>query len=230
MGESISSRVSEIRERVADAAVRCGRSPGDVTLCAVSKTFPAEFVERAAEAGIGDVGENKVQEAETKKPSVHASLTWHLIGHLQSNKARRAVELFDVIQTIDSVKLAERLDRLAGELGRRLEVYVEVDLAGESTKSGVPADGVSAVVETLDRSANVRLAGLMAVPPYFEDPADVRPYFRRLRELRDRLNDSGKLGSPLVGLSMGMSHDFEVAVEEGATLVRVGTAIFGSRE
>jgi PLP dependent protein len=229
MSETIASRVAEIRERVAEAAGRSGRSPDEVTLCAVSKTFPAESVAEAAEAGIVDVGENKVQEADFKKPLVRAPLKWHLIGHLQSNKARRAVELFDVIQTIDSLKLAERIDRIAGEIGRQPQVYVEVDLAGESTKTGAPVEKVAEIVEALDGARNARLAGLMAIPPYFEDPSHVRPYFRRLRELRDRLNDSGKLDSALVGLSMGMSHDFEVAIEEGATLVRVGTAIFGSR-
>jgi pyridoxal phosphate enzyme (YggS family) len=229
MADSMVERVQAIRDRIASAAARAGRPAGDVTLCAVSKTFPAEFVDAVAAAGVGDIGENKVQEAEGKQPAVRAALRWHLIGHLQSNKARRAIELFDVIQTVDSVKLAERVDRIAGDLGRRPEVYVEVDLAREATKTGAPEENVGAIVDALDRAANVRLVGLMAVPPYFEDPEDVRPYFRRLRELRNHLNDTGRLGSPLLGLSMGMSHDFEVAVEEGATLVRVGTAIFGAR-
>jgi PLP dependent protein len=229
MTVSIAERASAIRERVAEAAARNGRSPLDVTLCAVSKTYPAACIDEVAASGVDDIGENKVQEAEGKKPDVTARMRWHLIGHLQSNKARRAVELFDVIQTVDSLKLAERIDRIAVETGRRIDVYIEVDLAGEAGKAGAPEGDVAPIAEALDAAEGVRLAGLMAIPPFFDDPADVRPFFRRLRELRDRLNDSGRLERPIAGLSMGMSHDFEVAIEEGATLVRVGTAIFGTR-
>jgi pyridoxal phosphate enzyme (YggS family) len=230
--ETIADRIRRILDRIAAAGARVGRGPGGVTLCAVTKTFPAAYVGEAAAAGVTDVGESRVQEAEGKRPDVAGGdgLRWHLIGHLQGNKARRAVELFDVLQTIDSLKLAERVDRLAGELGRRPEAFIEVDLAGESTKTGAREEEVAAIAGLLGRSPNVRLVGLMAVPPYFEDPEGVRPYFRRLRELRDRLNASGVLARPLTELSMGMSHDFEVAVEEGATVVRVGSAIFGPRD
>jgi PLP dependent protein len=230
MSGSVADRVAEIRARIADAAARVGRCASEITLCAVTKTFPADAVDEAIAAGIGDVGENRVQEAEEKKGLVRSPARWHLIGHLQSNKARRAVELFDVVQSVDSVGLVGRLDRLAREQGRILRVYVEVDLAGEAAKSGIDENGAPLVAEAIDGATGLELAGLMAVPPYFDDPRDVRPYFRRLRELRDRLNDSNRLRRRIVGLSMGMSHDFEVAVEEGATLVRVGTAIFGKRD
>jgi pyridoxal phosphate enzyme (YggS family) len=229
--ETVADRVREILDRIAAAEARAGRDSGEVTLCAVTKTFPATRVEEAAAAGATNVGENKVQEAEAKKPAVGNSeaLRWHLIGHLQGNKARRAVELFDVIQTVDSVKLAERIDRLAGELGRAPTLLIQVDLASEPTKAGAREEEVAPIAAYLDRSRHVRLAGLMAIPPFFEDPERVRPYFRQLRALRDRINDSGMLARPLSELSMGMSHDFEVAVQEGATIVRVGSAIFGPR-
>ena len=229
--ETVAGRVGEILDRIAAAGARVGRDPGEVTLCAVTKTFPAVRVEEAAAAGVADVGENKVQEAGEKKPAVRAprALRWHLIGHLQGNKARRAVELFDVIQTVDSVTLAERIDRLAAELGRAPTLLIQVDLAGEATKAGAREEDVAPIAAYLDRASHARLAGLMAIPPFFEDPERVRPYFRQLRALRDRINDSGALSRPINELSMGMSHDFEVAVEEGATIVRVGSAIFGPR-
>lgn len=227
--ETIAARVRAVRERIAAAALRAGRDPDSVALCAVTKTFPADAVREAIAAGITVVGENRVQEADGKRPLVGPGAEWHLIGHLQGNKARRAVELFECIESIDSLKLAERVVRLAGEAGLRREVYVQVDLGHEPTKSGAEETEAGEIVAVLDQAPQVRLAGLMTVPPYFDDPELVRPFFRQLRELRDRLNDSGALSEPIAGLSMGMSHDFEVAVEEGATLVRVGSAIFGAR-
>jgi pyridoxal phosphate enzyme (YggS family) len=229
MGDTIADRLRGVLDRIAAAQARAGRAPGSVTLCAVTKTFPASLVAEAAAAGVTDVGENRVQEAESKRPAVAAPLAWHLIGHLQGNKVRRAVQLFDVIESVDSLRLAERVDRVAGELGRNPAVYIQVDLAREPTKTGAPAGEVSEIATALDRAEHARLAGLMTVPPLCDDPEDVRPYFRRLRALRDELNALGRLSRPLAGLSMGMSHDFEIAVEEGATVVRVGSAIFGAR-
>jgi pyridoxal phosphate enzyme (YggS family) len=222
--ETVADRLRRVTDRLREAEARAGRPEGAVTLCAVSKTFPAEAVAEAVAAGATDIGENRVQEAEGKRPEAEAlgaRARWHLIGHLQSNKARRAVELFDVIQTVDSVDLARRLDRLAGEAGRRVEVLAQVDLGHEPTKAGAVESELQALVEALGATEHLELTGLMTIPPFFDDPEDARPYFARLRELSER--------HALTDLSMGMSHDFEVAVEEGATIVRVGTAIFGSR-
>jgi pyridoxal phosphate enzyme (YggS family) len=221
---SVADRVRRVSERLREAERRAGRPEGSAALCAVSKTFAAAAVAEAVAAGVAEVGENRVQEAAAKRPEAEAlgaRARWHLIGHLQANKARRAVELFDVIQTVDSLELAARLDRIAGELGRAPEVLVQVDLGKEPTKTGAAEEDAAALVERLRSAASLRLAGLMTIPPFFDDPEDARPYFRQLRELGERLG--------LAGLSMGMSHDFEVAVEEGATIVRVGTAIFGAR-
>ena len=222
-------RVAGVLGRIAEAARRAGRAPEEVTLVAVSKTHAAPLVREAADAGLTDFGENRVQEAEGKiaelKPSA-PGLRWHLIGHLQPNKARKAVRLFDLIHTVDNVALVERLERICAEEGRaRLDVLVQVDLAGEETKSGAAEAELPQVFETLKGCERVRCRGLMVLPPFFEEAERVRPYFRRLRELRDEWRgelDGGEL-------SMGMSHDFEVAVEEGATLVRVGTSVFGER-
>jgi pyridoxal phosphate enzyme (YggS family) len=223
--ETLADRARRVVERVRAAELRAGRAEGSVTLCAVSKTFPAEAVAEAAAAGITEVGENRVQEAEGKRPEAErlgaAGLRWHLIGHLQSNKARKAVETFEVIQTVDSVALVDRLDRIAGEAGRRIDVYVQVDLGHEPTKTGAVEADVAAIVERLGSAGNLAPVGLMTIPPFFENPEEARPYFRRLRAIAER--------HAVAGLSMGMSHDFEVAIEEGATLVRVGTAIFGHR-
>ena len=214
-----------VRKRMEAAADRAGRDPGEVKVVAVSKTHPADVLREAIAAGAVPLGENKVQEAEGKISELgRAAAEWHLIGHLQSNKARKAVQLFDVIQTVDSIELAERLERICGDEGREtLRVLVQVDIAGESTKSGIPEEGLPVLIEYLQSCRGLKLEGLMIIPPYFDDPEATRPYFRRLREIRDRIMPGGEL-------SMGMSHDFEVAIEEGATIVRVGTAIFGERE
>jgi PLP dependent protein len=183
-------------------------------------------------AGLTDFGENRVQEAETKIPEVGRNQArWHLIGHLQSNKARRAVELFDVIHSVDSIALAQRLDRICEELGREaLPVLIQVDLGQEQTKTGIEEGKLPDLVAALQECARLRLAGLMTLPPFFEDAEKVRPYFRRLRDLRDKFQAGKAFGDQPGELSMGMTHDFEVAIEEGATIVRVGTAIFGERE
>ena len=227
------ARVEEVRRRIESSAGRAGRDPREVTLVAVSKTHPAALVREAVAAGLSDFGENRVQEAEGKIEELKReapAVRWHLIGHLQANKARRAVRLFDLIHSVDSPSLAERLDRLCEEEGReRLDVLVQVDLAGEASKSGAREDELPALFETLKGCGRVRCRGLMLLPPFFEDAERARPYFRRLRALRDELSARGVFGDGDGKLSMGMSHDFEAAVEEGATLVRVGTAIFGER-
>ena len=225
-------RIEDVRSRIKTAAMRCGRSPQEITLVAVTKTHPAAVIREAIAAGVKDLGENRVQEAELKIPDVGRNgARWHLIGHLQSNKARRAVELFDVIHSLDSLALAQRLDRVCGEIDRKeLLVLIQVDLAHEATKSGVAENQAVELANTVRECARLKLFGLMTLPPFFEDAERVRPYFRRLRALRDEFQGQGLFGEGRGELSMGMTHDYEIAIEEGATMVRVGTAIFGARE
>jgi hypothetical protein len=234
--------LDSIRQRISAACARAGRRASEVTLVAVSKTVSAERVRAAMAAGIRVFGENRVQEAEAKitqlsdvrpfdeegrglKPQVE----WHLIGHLQSNKARKAASLFDVVQSVDDASLAARLHRIAEELGKRLPVFVEVNLGGEASKSGVAPQAALPLLETVSNCSALELKGLMTVPPFLDNPEDVRPFFRQLRALRDAALQSGAVDASCGGLSMGMSHDFEIAIEEGATLVRIGTALFGAR-
>jgi PLP dependent protein len=225
------ANLAEVRQRIENAASRAGRSPEEIKLVAVSKTHPAATVREAIAAGITTFGENKVQEGEHKIGEIgRGNAEWHLIGHLQSNKARKAVQHFDVIQSVDSIDLATRLERICVDEGRAvLPVFVQVDLAGEETKSGIPEKDLPGLIDGLKSCDRLSLQGLMVVPPYFKDAEEVRPFFRRLREMRDRLASEGAFGNGPGGLSMGMSHDFEIAIEEGATVVRVGTAIFGER-
>ncbi len=229
---SLSDRIARVRERITTAAHRANRSVTEITLVAVSKTHPAEAIQTAIAEGLTDFGENRVQEAEEKIPIVgREAARWHLIGHLQSNKARRAVELFDVIHSVDSAALAARLNRVCEELNREsLPVLVQVDLGHESTKTGVDEAGLGEVLAAVQKCPSLRLLGLMTLPPFFEEVERVRPFFRRLRELRDQLRAQGAFADGNGELSMGMTHDFEIAIEEGATMVRVGTAIFGERE
>lgn len=227
----LTHRLADVRARIALAARRAGRQPDQVRLIAVSKTCPVDLVRAAAAAGQVDFGENRVQEALQKIGDTgDLALRWHLIGHLQSNKARKAAAPFACIHSVDRADLLDSLDRAAAEAGTNPEILVQVDLAGEPTKHGAAIDAVRALVERATLARALRLAGLMLLPPWLEDPEAVRPYFGRLRELRDDLCAHGVPGAMLRELSMGMSHDFEVAVEEGATMVRVGTAIFGSRQ
>jgi len=207
------------------------RDPSAVKLVAVSKTHPADLIRDAIAHGLTVFGENKVQEAESKIDEVgREAAEWHLIGHLQSNKARKAVQLFDVIQSVDSLELAQRLERICIEEGRTdLPILVQVDLAGEAAKSGIPEFEFGELIEFLRSCERLKFDGLMVLPPFFDDPEATRPYFKRLREIRDRLAVIGAFANGRGELSMGMSHDFEVAIEEGATMVRVGTAIFGER-
>ena len=219
-----------MRERIDSAARAAGRNPEAIRLVAVSKTFPPAAVEAGAAAGLDDFGENRVQEAIGKiERTPGLRVLWHLIGHLQSNKARAAAAAFDWIQSVDSLKLLRRLDQAADEAATAPNLLIQVDLAGEVTKHGVPAGEVRRLLEAGPACRAARVRGLMLMPPWNEDAEATRPYFRRLRELRDELRGKGIDPAALGELSMGMSHDFEVAIAEGATMVRVGTAIFGRR-
>jgi PLP dependent protein len=226
----IASNLAAVRERIAAAARSAGRHSSSVRLVAVSKTFPVEAIRTAYEAGQRDFGENKVQEGLQKiAETTELEIRWHLIGHLQSNKSRKAGPAFASIHSIDSIDLLRRVDAAAADADATPEVLIQVDLAGETTKHGAPADDVAGIARAALDCRAARLSGLMLLPPWSDDPETTRPYFRRLRELRDRLAAEGIDRSHLGELSMGMSHDYEVAIEEGATIVRVGTAIFGKR-
>jgi pyridoxal phosphate enzyme (YggS family) len=216
---TVAQRLALVQERVARAAERAGRSPAEVTIVAVSKLFPTQAIEEAAAAGIAHIGENRVQEAAAKVSSLrHLPVTWHMIGHLQTNKAKTALELFDIIQSVDSLRLAEALSRRAD---RPIPVLLEVNVAGEASKFGLSPQEVLQTAEAVARLPHLDMRGLMTMAPLVSDPEEVRPVFRELRRLRDALG--------LAELSMGMTDDFEVAIEEGATLVRIGRAIFGER-
>lgn len=231
VSEDIASNLAKVNARVRAAAERARREPGEVKLVAVSKTHPPAVLREAIGSGARVLGENKVQEADGKITEIgRRAAEWHLIGHLQSNKARKAVQLFDVIQSLDSIELAERLERICVEEGREeLPVLVQIDLAGEKAKSGIDEADLPRLVDHLKGCERLKFKGLMVLPPFFDDPEAARPYFVRLRAIRDRLAGEDAFPDGSGELSMGMSHDFEVAVEEGATMVRVGTAIFGAR-
>ena len=227
---SVRENFLQVSERIARAAERAGRRAEEITLIGVSKTHPASAIREAYEAGVRHFGENRVQEWEGKRAGTEGLVaTWHLIGHLQSNKAARAARLFHSVDSVDDFEVAQRSDRARGELGivGKLRVLIEVRVAAEETKSGVESKDLLGLVERTATLPHLDLAGLMCIPPFLEEAEAVRPYFRRLRELRDDV--AKKLGVALPVLSMGMSHDFEVAIEEGATEVRVGTALFGER-
>jgi len=229
--DDIAGRLSEIQSRIARAAERARRDPAGVRLVAVTKTHSAETVRTAAKIGIGVFGENRVAEGVEKIQALRAefpNLEWRLIGPLQTNKAKPALQWFSVIESLDRERLARRLEGLLAAENRTFPVLLEVNLGGEETKSGAAPGEVEALAASVLDCPHLDVRGLMAVPPFAEDPEDGRPYFRRLKEIRDRL--AGRFGRPFPELSMGMTHDFEVAVEEGATEVRVGTALFGPRE
>jgi hypothetical protein len=228
--EGIAARVREVRDRIAAAAARAGRDPARITLVAVTKTFPPEVVRAAVAAGVTDIGENRVQEAVPKIEAVGRGVHWHLVGHLQTNKAKLALQHFDWIHSLDSLRLAEALQKAAAAAGREaIPVLVEVNLGGEASKAGVPEPDLLPLLRALAPLSRVRVEGLMAIPPFQEDPGAVRPHFARLRALAEKARTEGLPHLRMDQLSMGMSHDFEVAVEEGATMVRIGTAIFGPR-
>jgi PLP dependent protein len=224
----IPGNLARIREQIARAAERGGRRAEEVTIVAVTKTHPAETIVAAYDAGLRHFGENRVQEFENKLTALaNIKATWHLIGHLQSNKTARAVRLFDRVDSVDNLALAQRLDAAAASENKKLGVLIEVHLSNETTKSGVPEAELPALADSIVSFPNLQLLGLMTIPPYFEDPESVRPFFRKLTALRDQI--SRNLARPLPVLSMGMSHDFEVAIEEGATEIRPGTALLGAR-
>ncbi len=230
LNTDIARNLDDIRRRIETAALSAGRAPDEVRLLAVSKTFDLDHVRAATAAGQRDFGENRVQEALQKiAGSADLYIRWHLIGTLQSNKVRKAVAPFSAIHSVDSLRLLEAIDAAASEAGVSPEVLVQVDLAGEATKHGArPAEAID-IVKAASRLRSARAVGLMTIPPYFEDPEDARPYFARLNDLRSTLLKDGIDPSALRELSMGMSHDFDIAVQEGATIVRLGTAIFGKR-
>ena len=220
--------LTEVRARIDAACKRVGRNPDEVEIVAVTKTHGTEVVQEAWNAGLQIVGENKVQEAAWKKPASVSGPSWHLIGHLQGNKVRPALELFDFIHSVDSIALADRINRVADDIGAAPHVLLEVNVSGEKSKSGMRPEDVAPAVEHIMRNCpRVTVEGLMTMAPFSENPEDARPYFRRLRELRDAVEKELNVGLPR--LSMGMSGDFEVAVEEGATWVRLGTILFGER-
>ena len=223
----LAANLESIRQRIKAACDRCDREPNCLTLLAVTKTQPPEIVSAAADLGLLVFGENKVQEAKAKIPLCPGKLRWHFIGHLQSNKCRDAVHLFQMIQGVDSLSLAQEISQRAGEAAKTMPVLLEVNLAGEASKFGYPPKALLAELNAINALPRIEVHGLMTVPPWSQDPEQSRPHFRRLRELKAECEQV--LGAPLPHLSMGMSGDFEVAIEEGATMVRIGTALFGPR-
>ncbi|HUJ95379.1 MAG TPA: YggS family pyridoxal phosphate-dependent enzyme [Terriglobales bacterium] len=230
---SIAENIAKVRERIAIAARRAMRDPDATTLMAVTKTVPVERIREAYAAGIRVFGENRVQEFGEKAYALRdlPDAAWHMIGHLQTNKAARAAELFPAVDSLDSLKLAEKLNAAARGLNKKIPVLIEINIAGETAKSGVAGDSseLGQMLDAAPQLANLEFCGLMAVPPFADDPEQTRPYFRRLRELRDQIAGRKLAAIRMDVLSMGMSHDFEIAVEEASTCVRVGTAIFGER-
>lgn len=229
MGEGVRERIEQVRRRIAEAAGRSGRDPNDVQLVAVTKSVAVSQIREALDAGLKVFGENRIQEAKGKVALLSSpSIQWHLVGTLQTNKSKLAVELFELIHSLDSVKLAASMDRHGAALRKQVRALIEVNLEGESDKSGLHESELLPLLQACRAYAHLTIEGLMAIPPFHRNPQDVRPYFRRLRLLRDRAADTHP-DFRLRHLSMGMSNDFEVAIEEGATLVRLGTAIFGNR-
>lgn len=223
----LAANLDSIRQRIAGACTRAERGPDSVTLLAVTKTHPPEVVAQAAALGLTLFGENKIQEAKAKIPHCPGRLRWHMIGHLQSNKCRDAVELFELIQSVDSLSLAEEINKRAQQASKTIPILLEVNIVGEASKFGYKPDQLLADLKQLNSLPRIEIHGLMTIPPYTPLPEKVRPVFRRLRELKNECEQV--LGAPLPQLSMGMSGDFEVAIEEGATVVRIGTALFGER-
>lgn len=229
MASIVAHNIAVIRDRIAKAASRSGRDISEVRLMAVTKTVDDERIMEAIAAGVHVIGESYVQEAKRKIEKMGKDLEWHMIGYLQSNKAKYAVRLFDMIHSVDRIDLAVELDRRAGMAGCRMKVLIEVNTSGEKTKSGIPLKEAIQLIKEVSLLENLSIYGLMTMPPWFDDPEGARPYFAALRALRDRVVEEGIPGVKMKELSMGMSGDFEVAVEEGSTIVRVGTSIFGER-
>jgi pyridoxal phosphate enzyme (YggS family) len=229
---TLRDNVESIRSRISSASLRAGRRPDEVRLVAVTKTVGPDVIRNAVECGLREFGENRVQEARKKVRSeelrvMSEDISWHLIGHLQKNKAMAAVGLFDMIQSVDSIELAETLNGYAGKAGKIQRILLQVKLSDEESKYGIKKENIMSVIRRSEYMKNLKLEGLMTIPPYFDDPEKARPYFRKLREIKDEIEAEGVA---LPELSMGMSNDFEVAIEEGATMVRIGTALFGERK
>lgn len=229
MSQEIEANIQKIRERIAAAAARANRDPAGIRLMAVSKTVEPRRILKALDAGISLLGENYVQEAREKIPAVGRSAEWHMIGHLQTNKAKYVVHLFDWIHSVDRLELARELDKRAGQHNRRLNVLIEVNVSGEASKNGIEPSGVPDLVRRISPLPNLTIRGLMTMPPYSDNPEISRPHFQALRRLRDEINAAAIPNVRMDELSMGMTDDFEVAIEEGATIIRVGRAIFGER-
>jgi len=227
----IASNLFKVQETIRKAALKVGREPKDIKLVAVTKTVDPSKIKEAIKAGVTIVGENYVQEAKEKIAQIDHDIQWHMIGHLQTNKAKHAVKLFDMIQSVDSLRLAEELNKQAKRLGTVVKILIQVNVSGEESKFGVSPQGVHSLISQIsNKMENLSIQGLMTMPPYFHDPERTRPYFRALRELRDRIVSSEIRNVTLGELSMGISNDYEMAIEEGATIVRIGTAIFGERK
>lgn len=227
MGGGIRENIAKVQKKIREAALRAGREPSRVTLLAVSKTVTTEKIEKAHQAGIAAFGESRIQEAKEKINKLAGNIRWHFIGHLQTNKAAAAVQLpFELIHSVDSRRIMKELDKYAGKEKKIQNVLIEVKLSPEAAKHGIPESGLEEMLSESESMKNIRIEGLMTIPPYHEEPERSRPFYKRLLELRTKMEEKG-YGLP--HLSMGMSHDFEVAVEEGATIVRIGTAIFGKR-
>ena len=218
-----------ILDRIDEAAAKSGRNSREIRLLAAAKSQSATAVRGAIAAGVPLIGENYVQEAEEKRAQIPQAAEWHMIGHLQRNKAKKALALFDLIETLDSAALARELDKQGRQREKIIRVFVEVNLAGEESKSGIAKEAVASLLEEIGKLDHVRVEGLMTVPPFRADAEQIRPYFRALRELREKLSGQGIPNVDLTELSMGMTHDYPVAIEEGATIVRIGTALFGPR-
>ncbi len=227
---SIADNLKQITDRISAAAKRAGRDPSSIKLVVVTKTIDVERIREAVSAGATTLGENRVQEAKEKIEKLGRIASWHLIGHLQANKARHAVRLFDMIHSVDSLALARELNKQAAKINKQQDVLIEVNIAGEASKSGVAAKDAAALVQEAAKLNNISIKGLMAIPPFLDNAEAVRPYFRALKELAERIAEKKIPNASLQELSMGMSGDFEIAVEEGSTMVRVGTAIFGGRK
>ncbi len=225
----ITANCRKVLDRINEAAAKCGRDPSQIQLLAASKTQSVSRIQRAIEAGIRLFGENYVQEAKIKREAVKDPVEWHMIGHLQRNKVKIALELFDLIESLDNAELARELDKEGKKRGKTVRAFVEVNLGGEESKSGIPKEKVVALLQEVGKLSHLRIEGLMVVPPFRENSEEVRPYFRALRELQRDLTALNLPNVDLRELSMGMTHDYPVAIEEGATLVRIGTAIFGPR-
>jgi pyridoxal phosphate enzyme (YggS family) len=228
--ENLKIRIDNIKKRIKNAAVDCGRDPDSIRLVVVSKTIAEDIVRKAIKAGVKILGENYIQEARDKINTLSSySVSWHFIGHLQSNKAKYAVKLFDMIHTVDSLKLAKELDKQAKKINKTQKILIQVNISMESTKSGIYEEGAQNLIKEISLLENLSIKGLMTMPPFFNNPEEARPYFAALRNLRDKIRDEAIKNVNMQELSMGMTGDFEIAIKEGATLVRIGTAIFGER-